>query len=194
MHEAEDELIARITDQLRGPVRIDPAVDARVMAQVETLPRHRPAGPVVAALRWLTQPRPLRLSPLGGLALAAGIAGLAFFAAPTVRSGPTPASAAQGVLLADQAGRALVEFVLVAPGATSVSVVGDFNDWDPTANPLRATRPGGVWSVALPLQVGRHRYAFVVDGARWLADPAAPAPPARDDDFGSPNSVVTVGA
>jgi len=30
-----------------------------------------------------------------------------------------------------------------------------------------------------------------VDGSRWLADPAAPA--ARDDEFGTPSSVVTVG-
>jgi len=43
----------------------------------------------------------------------------------------------------------------------------------------------------VPLAPGRYRYAFLVDGSRWLADPAAPR--ARDDEFGTPSSVVTVG-
>lgn len=198
MPEREDELIARIVRHLRQPVRVDPTLEARVMALVEALPRHRPVGPLGAAVRWLTRPRTVRMSPLGGLALAAGLAGLAFLVAPAfLRRGSVPPSeaaalAAQGVLLANHAGRTTVQFVLFAPAAKSVSVVGDFNDWDPTATPLQASRPGGIWSAAVPLAPGRHRYAFIVDGTRWIADPAAP--PARDDDFGSPNSVVTVGA
>ena len=195
MPEREDQLIARIARDLRRPVRIDPALDQRVMAQVEALPRHQPAGAIGAAVRWLLRPRAVRVSPLGGLALAAGLAGLAFLAAPVVRrEAAVPAAiddAAPGVLLANHAGRT-VQFVLFAPDAKSVSLVGDFNDWDPSATPLLISRTGGVWSTAVPLGPGRHRYAFVVDGTRWLADPAVP--PARDDDFGSPNSVVTVGA
>jgi 1,4-alpha-glucan branching enzyme len=66
---------------------------------------------------------------------------------------------------------------------------GDFNDWDPTATPMRASA-NGVWSVVFPLAPGRHEYAFVVDGKQWAIDPAAPSPSA--DDFGSPNSVITV--
>jgi 1,4-alpha-glucan branching enzyme len=71
-----------------------------------------------------------------------------------------------------------------------VALVGDFNDWDATATPLRSA--SGAWSVAVRLVPGRHSYAFVLDGVRWIADPLAP--PAPDDDFGSPGSVVTVGA
>jgi 1,4-alpha-glucan branching enzyme len=85
-----------------------------------------------------------------------------------------------------------VQFVLVAPTARAVTLVGDFNDWDPAATPLSRTASGGAWSAAIELRAGRHRYAFVVDGVRWIADPTAP--PAPDDDFGSPASVVTVGA
>jgi hypothetical protein len=48
-----------------------------------------------------------------------------------------------------------------------------------------------VWTAVVPLTAGRYRYAFLVDGVSWLADPAAPA--ARDDEFGAPSSVVTVG-
>jgi hypothetical protein len=48
-----------------------------------------------------------------------------------------------------------------------------------------------VWSTTLALPVGQHQYAFVVDGRRWVADPAAPA---VDDGFGRRNSVLAVTA
>lgn len=84
-------------------------------------------------------------------------------------------------------GRA-VRFALSAPGLKRVAVVGDFNNWDSRATPL--ARQGGTWTVTLALQPGRYRYTFVVDGQRYLADPVRP--PATDDDFGTPTSVITV--
>jgi predicted carbohydrate-binding protein with CBM48 len=185
----EDELIARIARHLRQPVRTDLGVDQRVMAAVESLPRHRPAGALGTAVRWLTRRRTLALSPLGGLALAAGIAALGFVAAPRVLRRPPSEESVRATPASSQS---VVQFVLFAPAAKSVALVGDFNDWDPGATPLLTAQPGGAWSVAIPLAPGRHRYAFVVDGTQWLADPGAP--PSRDDDFGSPNSIVTVGA
>jgi len=83
-----------------------------------------------------------------------------------------------------------VQFVLVAPSAKSVALVGDFNDWDAATTPL-VRSAAGVWSGTVTLAPGRHLYAFVVDGTRWVADPAAPQ--ALGDDFGTPNSVITVG-
>ena len=80
-----------------------------------------------------------------------------------------------------------VPFTLVAPQASSVAVVGDFNDWKPT--PL-VKKGEGAWETRLRLAPGQYNYAFVVDGSRWVPDPAAPRNAA--DDFGSPNSVVTV--
>ena len=73
------------------------------------------------------------------------------------------------------------------PGG-KVSVVGDFNDWDVAATPL--TSAGGVWSGQLDVPFGRHDYAFVVDGERWVRDPNAPQAPA--DEFGSGYSVLVV--
>jgi 1,4-alpha-glucan branching enzyme len=78
---------------------------------------------------------------------------------------------------------------LVAPQAASVSLVGDFNDWDPARAPMQTAQ--GVWATAVRLGPGRYRYAFLVNGVEWRADPNAP--PARDDEFGTPSSVVTVG-
>lgn len=82
-----------------------------------------------------------------------------------------------------------VQFMLVAPEARRVALVGEFNDWDPGATPM-ARAPGGAWHVALPLPRGRHVYAFVVDGNDWVADPQAPLAPERW--FGSRNSVMLV--
>ena len=84
----------------------------------------------------------------------------------------------------------LVRFVIAAPEAGTVSLVGTFNDWDATATPLSPSGEAGVWTVEIPLAPGRHEYAFVVDGADWRPDPAAPAS-TLDDEFGIPNSVIT---
>jgi 1,4-alpha-glucan branching enzyme len=84
-----------------------------------------------------------------------------------------------------------VQFVLVAPEAASVSLVGDFNDWDVSATPLMRGGGDGVWAVTIPLNPGRYRYSFLVDGTTWQRDPQA----ARtvEDEFGRPNSVLTIG-
>lgn len=82
-----------------------------------------------------------------------------------------------------------VRFVLVAPGARQVSVAGTFNGWDPSATPLVRSGTADTWVATLALPSGEHQYAFVVDGARWMPDPAAPA---VDDGFGRRNSVLTL--
>lgn len=191
--EVTDELIERIAAELREMPVVDRGLDARVMAEIAALPPHQP-GAVLGALRWLRRPITLRLSPLRVVALAAGLSLLVWLARDKTETADvaslTPA-AAPGVLVARH-GTTMVQFVLVAPEARNVVLVGDFNDWDPAATPLHRAPSGGAWTAALPLQPGRHRYAFVVDGVRWMADPTAP--PAPDDDFGSPGSVVTVGA
>ena len=82
-----------------------------------------------------------------------------------------------------------VQFMLVAPSASRVALVGEFNGWDPAATPM-SRAGGGAWHVALPLTRGRHVYAFVVDGNSWVADPQAPLAPERW--FGASNSVLLV--
>lgn len=82
-----------------------------------------------------------------------------------------------------------VRFAVMAPGVQRVSVVGDFNQWNPTSTPLELADDGKTWSVMLPLGAGRHTYAFVIDG-EIVADPSAPR--SLDDDFGKPSSLVLV--
>jgi len=74
-------------------------------------------------------------------------------------------------------------FTYVSRRARSVAVAGTFNGWVPTANPLakRASTPAGgaaapdsLWYALVRVPRGRHRYKFLVDGNRWLVDPANP--------------------
>ena len=150
-----------VVEQLRRPVGIDPAIDGRVLREIAADARPE------AAIR--SRPR----APWGWLAAAAVLAVLVV-ARPWHRGGAP--------------GLAPFQFVLVAPQAASVSLVGDFNDWDPARARLQAAH--GVWTTVIQLPPGRYRYAFLVNGVEWRADPSAPH--AADDEFGTQSSVVTV--
>jgi len=62
-------------------------------------------------------------------------------------------------------------FMFLAPQAKHVSVIGDFNNWSPNANPMKR-QPDGGWTTQALLAHGHHRYVFLVDGERTL-DPRA---------------------
>ena len=89
-------------------------------------------------------------------------------------------------------GGAAVRFVLRVPGsARVVAIVGDFNGWNERATPMVQRAVDGSWSVRVPLAPGRHTYAFVVDGVRWMVDPLAPQVP--DAGFGPANALIVAG-
>ena len=64
-----------------------------------------------------------------------------------------------------------VNFVCNATQAQTVSLVGDFNLWNPTAHPMKQM-PDRSWLLNVELKHGHHRYAFLVDGVLTL-DPRA---------------------
>jgi hypothetical protein len=178
--------------ELRRPVpgerRSRETVLERVRAETPT------AGPLTGAWRWLTRPRRIAVSPLGALAGAAVmavmiVAAVRFLEVP--REGTTgPAKAATTPAVSPDAGVRPVRFVLVAPEAATVFLVGDFNDWDPRATPLVRSDPGGVWTAAVPLKPGLYQYSYLVDGRIRAGDVDAPRAPG--DDFGAGSSVVLV--
>lgn len=131
-------------------------------------------------------PRPRRGMSWRPLAAAAACVACIAIGVVAGRTIGRPESA--GPATADSSAR-VVSFVLVAPGAARVSLVGDFNAWNAHATPMRTSDDGRTWLVKLPLAPGRHAYAFVVDGD-VVADPAAPR--TGGDDFGVPSSVVLV--
>jgi 1,4-alpha-glucan branching enzyme len=59
--------------------------------------------------------------------------------------------------------------------AGAVSVVGDFNDWDPFAHPLRK-RSNGTRSTVVTVRPGSTvRFRYLAEGGHWFDDEAAHA-------------------
>jgi 1,4-alpha-glucan branching enzyme len=83
-----------------------------------------------------------------------------------------------------------VQFICYAPKAHRVVIVGDFNNWSITADPMYDREEKGAWSITLPLLPGRYEYKFLIDGEKWIADPGNPKK--IKDGFGAHNSVVEV--
>jgi len=55
----------------------------------------------------------------------------------------------------------------------AVSVVGDFNNWNPYAHPLKK-RSNGTRSVKVELEPGRsYRFKYLAEDGSWLTDPDA---------------------
>ncbi|MDB5327368.1 MAG: putative chromosome partitioning protein, partial [Phycisphaerales bacterium] len=81
-----------------------------------------------------------------------------------------------------------VHFAAKFAEARRVQVAGDFNGWSSVSTPLTSPEPGR-WIARLPLQAGRYKYRFVVDGV-WTNDPHNPA--TETNEFGELNNVVEV--
>ena len=70
-----------------------------------------------------------------------------------------------GAQLIEMDGIKGVSFVVWAPNARRVSVVGDFNDWDGRRHPMRKRVEAGVWELFLPGLQGGELYKFEIKGA-----------------------------
>lgn len=183
-------LIARVSAVLREPVEIDPSFEARIMSQVRS--EGARVYPVAPSPSWWRRPMVVKVNPVAGLALAAGIAGI--LAVSTLRSdragaADTRNTAATATTRTDTVH--VVRFVFVDPRATSVELVGDFNGWSKGVTRLDPSGAPGVWSVSVALPAGRHEYAFIINGSRWIADPLAAR---SSDEFGTESSVIRVGS
>lgn len=64
-----------------------------------------------------------------------------------------------------------VTFQFDGPDAREVYLVGSFNGWNPSANPMKKNR-AGVWSTVVNLIPGTYEYLFLVDG-EFTEDPNA---------------------
>jgi hypothetical protein len=186
--------VERVADHLREPERLDPSFDARLMERV--IQYARSAGSQRdSRLSWWRTERLVRVSPLAGLALAAGIS--MFVALSTLAVGSRIWFHADGTRVGQSAIHTrtdtvnVVRFVFADSNASSVELVGDFNEWTKGATNLKRSGAPGVWTVSVPLVPGRHEYAFIVNGTRWIADPLATK---SSDDFGTESSVIRVGA
>src|SRR5262249_59059111 len=53
-----------------------------------------------------------------------------------------------------------VYFAVWAPNAEHVSVIGDFNDWNPARHPLRPRERSGIWESVVPAVAPGTRYKY----------------------------------
>jgi hypothetical protein len=194
-------LIKRIGAYIRAPEKTGGDFAVRVMERVRVIAAESSqlTEPVLTQ-GWWTRPRILTLSPLAGLAMAASIAAvvaLGTLAAAHLAYGNRATIAANTAVTSPSAINHavdtvhIVRFVLMAPDANSVSLVGDFNAWTKGATALEKTGREGVWAASVVVPPGRHEYAFVVDGNRWVADPAAPV---KTDEYNVESSILSVGS
>ncbi len=80
------------------------------------------------------------------------------------------------------------QFSVAAREAKQVSLVGDFNGWDPAVTPLRKMQDGSWIGTAL-LRPGHHTYAYMIDGV-IVPDPRAVN--VRDRDYDVIVSTIVV--
>jgi len=162
-------VLERAVQSLRREEPVSPAWRAQLLARVEP-----------------TRPSRTRLFVLTPLGIAAALC--MFVGLRHVRSeNANEHLDASGRSIANAVGA--IRFAVSAPSARRVSLVGDFNRWNPSAVPMRRSPDGRTWIADVSLAPGRHVFAFAVDGG-LRADPTAPR--AVEDDFGVPSSVIVV--
>jgi cytochrome c5 len=197
-----DPLLDRAVDALRVLPAVDRDAIARTVVAAARL-RAEDAEPNENDLVTDSAERPLRSRTLAIASAAAVVIAAAIGIVVARQSRPTPRLAATGMPSAaaapviaaarssDVYDAAPIPTQFVYDGtARQVALVGDFNGWDERATPLVREPGSALWSVTVPLQRGRHVYAFIVDST-WTTDRRAPV--SRDPDFGVEGSVIIVG-
>lgn len=170
--EAWDGLLEEVRNT--SPAGAPLGFDARVLSALEA--EHQSAWK--RGIEWLFRPRLVTVRPAAALAAAAvAIVVLGFLGLR--EDGATADSLVY------------VQFVVDAPAAETVHLVGDFTEWRPNVA-LEDEDGDGVWSGRVPLRPGVHEYMFVIDGADWVTDPNAAG--YQDDGFGQRNAIVAVSA
>jgi hypothetical protein len=186
MMEVHDELIERAAEAMRRRQSPNPQLVSRILSAVDGRPHHW----------WRNVEWPsARFSLAAGTLAAAGLL-LGFLTSEATDRGGRRAADAETLIPASRNANAPrpvpVQFTLRDVRASQVALVGDFNGWAQDATLLERGAEAGTWTVTVPLSLGRHVYAFVVDGRTWMTDPRAQT--TRDLDFGRANSVLIVQA
>ncbi len=157
-----------------------PWLETRVMAEIEALPE---PGILRRIAKWLWAPKPVRVSPLL-LGMGAAAAVIFLWAGSEAFPGSAVPGGGEEVVV-------YVQFALEAPGAQSVAVAGDFDEWT-GSHALEDADGDGIWTGRVPVQPGVHAYMFLVDGSTWTTDPEAQR--YSEDGFGNRNAILAVAA
>jgi hypothetical protein len=204
--DSNDPLIARVRDTLAPMPRVDASDVARMLVAVHG--RRRTMRERILERIWfmrIPSVSTLGVASVAVLALTVGFMSRDMLNRDTepALSTSTASASTNATTAIDSAARAVpvavgaveelevpIQFVINVPNATSVALVGDFNGWDASAIALERVPGSPLWTTTYNLKPGRHVYAFVVDGTKWIRDPRAAE--AVDEDFGRPQSVIVV--
>ena len=140
-----------------------------------TVPVVAPAMPAIPA-RKAAWPHPLSFwfRPLAGFAAALLLVGLFSLLQP------------KPAIITPQEEQH--RFVVYLPESQEARIVGTFTGWKPA--PMERVGASGYWTLTLPVARGEHRYSYLVEDGRQIADPTVAT--REQDDFGGENSVIEV--
>lgn len=200
----DDPVVRRAVDELRHMPAVDADAVRRVVlaaAAARVAPADEPAEPIAA------RTRSVRVWSAIGMAAAAAIVGFVARglslsardaitppvpAPTTVASAPTPVATTARFVASNASDIVAVpqQFVLENSHAHSISVVGDFNKWNPASARMERSSNGTLWSAIVPVLPGRHMYGFMIDDSIFVLAPGGQT--VRDPDLGTEASVLMV--
>jgi 1,4-alpha-glucan branching enzyme len=170
-----------------------PGADAAALPTLHPMERVHPEGVFEAVFPGETEPFAYQLAVRSGdgetrvtdsahglppALAAADLAAWPEASAPVAAGAPAPGRWHDlfGAHVTEHAGRRGVNFAVWAPNAAGVSLIGDFNSWDPRYHPLRPVGESGVWELFVPgLEAGAvYKYRIAPRGGGPAADKADP--------------------
>jgi len=191
-----DPVVNRAVSELRKLPPVDRDAVSRIVAAAAAARVSPAADDDVVAMPPRRRPWGLTLG-LAAAALVAGFVLRGVFTSPPAPSTmatrqPTAAVTTTPVTAGDPESMPIATaFTLERGAANRVSLIGDFNSWNPTATRL-VRQPGtNIWTVVTPIRPGRHVYAFMIDDTMLVLDPRASR--AKDPTLNVDVSVVMVG-
>lgn len=141
---------------------------------IDELENRVPRWGIIGRLKNLLAPtrgtRLAQLAVLGTTAVIFLVVGM-FIAGGLPGASEQPTQGVSGLIGAGKETGNEILFIMPAPKADSVAIVGDFNNWETTL--LSDDNEDGIWTTTLSLPPGRYEYAFIVDGRWWGQDPLA---------------------
>lgn len=193
MTDPRDPLLERAIEELRRLPEVERAAIDRVTAaaaasRLSAADDDLLTSPTHSRAAWLWVTGAVAAAIIATFVLRSGVRRSDISAASSPVSAPPVRSVT--ATAADRALPIAQQFVLNDRAAHTVSVVGDFNGWNPKSAPMTRS-PGGEWSTIVPVVPGRHTFGYMVDDSIFVLDPRMPK--TRDPDLGTDGSIVIVG-
>jgi hypothetical protein len=186
-HDGTDDRLATALDAMRTGAPEIPR-DAVALVAARAVLANAPAA---RATRWTLRAAAAALVlALGALLMPRTIAAPVDVASDAVETNLPSADATPALLPVVATSARPIVFELDAAQARSVQVLGDFNGWSRESARMQRGADGR-WRLTTLLPPGRYVYAYLVDGTRFVSDPARDA--VEDRDFGVTGSELVVG-